>query len=94
MKRIIPFTLGGLLAAARSQKHVTLRQVAGATGISNACISQLEHDRKDASFSTVVKLCDYYAIRIDTAARIFQMTGRNDTHEKEDRGIEPDGAGS
>lgn len=61
-------TIGELLSTCREIKGLTLREVATATGISNAFISQLERGKSGLSFELAVKLCDFYGIKLDRLA--------------------------
>lgn len=56
--------LAKLFKDARQAKHLTLREVEGLVGVSNAFLSQIESGKvKNPSFETVMKLCRLYGIK-------------------------------
>lgn len=61
---VLPTTkIGKLLKAGRERKHLSLREVEGLTGLSNALISQVENGHiKNPSFYSIVSLCALYGI--------------------------------
>ena len=61
---ILPTTkIGKILKAGRERKHLSLREVEGLTGLSNALISQVENGHiKTPSFHSIVSLCAIYGI--------------------------------
>ncbi len=61
---VLPTTkIGKMLKAGREQKHLSLREVEGLTGLSNALISQVENGHiKNPSFHSIVALCALYGI--------------------------------
>ena len=55
-------TLGTKLAALRAARRLTLRQVAGTTGLAESFLSKLEHDRVNISVSNLRKLARTYGV--------------------------------
>ena len=68
---VIPTTkIGKILKAARIEKHLSLREVEGITGLSNALISQVENGRiQNPSFHSIVSLCSLYGISPETMTK-------------------------
>lgn len=64
----IPATvIGKMLKDARHEKHLSLREVEGITGLSNALISQVENGRiKNPSFHSIVSLCSLYGVKAES----------------------------
>jgi transcriptional regulator with XRE-family HTH domain len=52
------FPIGPRLRQARLRLHLSLEQVAKATGLTKGFISQLERERTSVSVATLLKLCD------------------------------------
>lgn len=63
-QKAIPATqMGKILKKERERKHLSLREVEGLTGLSNALISQVENGIiKNPSFHSIVSLCTLYGL--------------------------------
>lgn len=63
---------GAYLKSLRESKGVTLRDVEGATGVSNSLLSQIETGKvTEPSFRTMVKLAKFYEVDFDTLTKGF-----------------------
>lgn len=68
-------TIGKLFALAREMKGLSLQQAAMRTGVSKPCIHQIEHDKsKDVAFRIIVKLADFYSLKLDRIADCLRAT--------------------
>lgn len=56
--------IGAKLRAARTTQHLTLEQVARASGLSRSFISRVENDTTSPSIATLVQLCQVLAISV------------------------------
>lgn len=57
--------MGAAIRAAREQKGLSLSQVAQATGISKSALSLIENDRSDVPLGRLVRLADFYGVRLN-----------------------------
>jgi transcriptional regulator with XRE-family HTH domain len=72
--------LGKTLAAARRDRGLTLRQLEGKSGISNALISQIETGKvREPGFRTVVRLARVLRLPLKRLADIANVSGGGPT---------------
>jgi transcriptional regulator with XRE-family HTH domain len=57
--------LGAALRAARERRGLSLSQVAEGTGISKSALSLIENDRSDVPLGRLVRLADFYGVRLN-----------------------------
>jgi transcriptional regulator with XRE-family HTH domain len=67
--------VGEALRAARTARGYSLSQVAEATGISKSSLSLIENDRSDVSLGRLLRLADFYDVRLTD---LVPHSGRSD----------------
>ncbi len=75
---LAPAALGNRLRALRRKRHLTLEQVAGATGLNRGYLSRLENGEKSPSIATTLKLAK--ALEVPTAALFGEVVEETDLH--------------
>lgn len=69
-------TLGEVIAKARAERYLSLRDLAAATGISNPALSQIETGRiADPGFTKVCKIASVLGIKLDDLAKLGVKPG-------------------
>ena len=75
---LAPAALGNRLRALRRKRHLTLEQVAEATGLNRGYLSRLENGEKSPSIATTLKLAK--ALEVPTAALFGEVVEETDLH--------------
>lgn len=75
---LAPVALGSRLRALRRKRHLTLEQVAGATGLNKGYLSRLESGEKSPSIATTLKLAK--ALEVPIAALFGEAVEETDLH--------------
>ena len=75
---LAPAALGNRLRALRRKRHLTLEQLAGATGLNRGYLSRLENGEKSPSIATTLKLAK--ALEVATAALFGEAVEETDLH--------------
>ena len=75
---VAPAALGSRLRALRRKRHLTLEQVAGATGLNRGYLSRLESGEKSPSIATTLKLAN--ALEVPIAALFGEAVEETDLH--------------
>ena len=75
---LAPAALGSRLRALRRKRHLTLEQLAGATGLNRGYLSRLENGEKSPSIATTLKLAK--ALEVPTAALFGEAVEETDLH--------------
>lgn len=58
-------TMGEKIKDLRVERHMTTKQLAGATGISEAVLNGLENDTgRDVGYSRIIKLAEFLKFRV------------------------------
>lgn len=75
---LAPAALGSCLRALRRKRHLTLEQLAAATGLNRGYLSRLENGEKSPSIATTLKLAK--ALEVPTAALFGEAVEETDLH--------------
>ena len=75
---LAPAALGRRLRGLRRKRHLTLEQLAAATGLNRGYLSRLENGEKSPSIATTLKLAK--ALEVSTAALFGESVEETDLH--------------
>ncbi len=75
---LAPVALGSCLRGLRRKRHLTLEQLAAATGLNRGYLSRLENGEKSPSIATTLKLAR--ALEVPTAALFGEAVEETDLH--------------